>query len=457
MNRIPLRAFFYLISFLIPPLMLGLALTFSSLSELMIRKAPPQGLEVIPAVSPVKDASQRAAILLSNSGTEITDLLGPASILHHAGFETFTVAPERRPSITTGAVNVLPDYAFENAPAASVLVIPAVLDPDNEKLISWVKVRAASSNEVLVLGEGARLAAAAGILKGLKATSHFLALDDLRQTYPDTDWQKGARAVHSGKIITSAGVTASIDATLLLVEALRGEKARAEIQKNLSIPSGMTEIPGGLKPSDYLSLFIEGGFDWNKAQVAVALFSGMEDLALAASLDALPRALNARVFTIDAAKMDFSPVKTSSGITLYPNYSMDNASRPDWILIPSAGENPEHFSETTVIRWAQDQNIRIVDERTLPAGLAVDRSLDLISKGGLQTGSPTHPELSQMVAKLVEYPAKTPEQPTPVSNHFLLFMAGLYRPLLLGILGILVARIFDRRLFGVRAAQPSMQ
>jgi transcriptional regulator GlxA family with amidase domain len=70
---------------------------------------------------------------------------------------------------------------------------------------------------------GAFLLAEAGLLDGIEATTHHWGIDNLKKAAPRCTVVTGRRFVDSGRIITSAGVTAGIDAALHVVERLRGE------------------------------------------------------------------------------------------------------------------------------------------------------------------------------------------------------------------------------------------
>ena len=71
---------------------------------------------------------------------------------------------------------------------------------------------------------GAQLLAAAGLLKDLKATTHWNTYDWLRRIEPSVDILEGARWADNGRIICSSGVSAGIDMTLHVIERLYGEE-----------------------------------------------------------------------------------------------------------------------------------------------------------------------------------------------------------------------------------------
>jgi transcriptional regulator GlxA family with amidase domain len=81
---------------------------------------------------------------------------------------------------------------------------------------------------VLSVCTGALVLAAAGLLDGLEATTWHGAFDRLRAAAPGARVREGVRFVDNGRIVTSAGVSAGIDAALHLVGRLDGpERARA--------------------------------------------------------------------------------------------------------------------------------------------------------------------------------------------------------------------------------------
>ena len=71
---------------------------------------------------------------------------------------------------------------------------------------------------------GAFLLGAAGLLDGIRATTHWSTIDGLRSSQPGTDVRADARVIDEGEIITSAGVSAGIDMALHVVRRLHGEE-----------------------------------------------------------------------------------------------------------------------------------------------------------------------------------------------------------------------------------------
>ena len=72
---------------------------------------------------------------------------------------------------------------------------------------------------------GALLLAQAGLLEGLRATTHHQVFAELAALAPDTEIVKGERFVDNGKIITSGGISAGIDMSLYVIELIWGRDA----------------------------------------------------------------------------------------------------------------------------------------------------------------------------------------------------------------------------------------
>ncbi|MGW6130814.1 GlxA family transcriptional regulator [Cellulomonas sp. NPDC055163] len=105
-------------------------------------------------------------------------------------------------------------------------------DPD---LLGEVRRLAATARRVTSVCSGAFVLAAAGLLDGRRATTHWAWCERLKSTYPTVSVEPDAIYVHDGHIWTSAGVTAGIDLALALVAADHGRQAAATIARRLVV------------------------------------------------------------------------------------------------------------------------------------------------------------------------------------------------------------------------------
>jgi len=126
------------------------------------------------------------------------------------------------------------DYSFANAPKADVVVVPGGLatrqEVDNPAIIEFIRAQDATSELTTSVCTGALLLERAGLLAGLKATTHWLAIDELKAK-PGLEVLENTRWVDNGKVITSSGVSAGIDAALYAVGRLWGEDTARRVQR----------------------------------------------------------------------------------------------------------------------------------------------------------------------------------------------------------------------------------
>ncbi len=142
------------------------------------------------------------------------------------------VAREKGPVRTdNGFLALVADYALDEVTTADVLVVPGgyatvALEKD-EKLLEWIRAIDATSTWTTSVCTGSMLLAAAGLLDGKEATSHWGSVDRLKEygAIPI-----GRRVVEQGKVITAAGVSAGIDMGLTLAARIAGDEFAQAIQ-----------------------------------------------------------------------------------------------------------------------------------------------------------------------------------------------------------------------------------
>jgi putative intracellular protease/amidase len=169
----------------------------------------------------------KVAILLFDF-VEIIDYSGPWEVFGQAGFSVFTVAASDRTIKTVFGQRVVPDYTFENCPAADIVLIPGggvSVAAGNDKVIRWIQSASKDADHVMSVCTGAFLLAKAGLLDGLSATTVNSGIDRLAQAAPKTKVVHDKRFVDNGKVITTAGLSSGIDGAFHLVEKIKGRGA----------------------------------------------------------------------------------------------------------------------------------------------------------------------------------------------------------------------------------------
>lgn len=179
---------------------------------------------------------RRNVALLLFDEVEVLDFAGPFEVFAvtdelagHAVFNVYTVAENIGTIRARNGLKVIPDYSRENCPAPQVLIVPggygtrALLH--KPALLEWVRQRAGRAELVLSVCTGALVLGQAGLLDGLRATTHHECLDLLRTTAPRAEVVATERFVDEGRIVTAAGISAGIDASLHVVSRLIGAEA----------------------------------------------------------------------------------------------------------------------------------------------------------------------------------------------------------------------------------------
>jgi transcriptional regulator GlxA family with amidase domain len=120
----------------------------------------------------------------------------------------------------------------------------------DEQTLDWLNRRVGTSRRIGSVCSGAFVLAAAGVLDGRRATTHWAFCDVLRRFRPAVDLEPDAIFVADPPFYTSAGVTAGIDLCLSLVEADHGPQLALAIARNLVLfmrrPGGQTQYSAGL-------------------------------------------------------------------------------------------------------------------------------------------------------------------------------------------------------------------
>lgn len=143
-----------------------------------------------------------------------------------APFEAFFVAETADLVRARYGFQVKPHYGFDDCPRVDLLLVPGgVVDQprSSARTLDWIKRTAATADLVASVCTGAFLLAQAGLLDGLRATTHWEDVEALRQEFPAVEVIGDQVWVDEGRVVTSAGIAAGIDMCLHLVARLQDE------------------------------------------------------------------------------------------------------------------------------------------------------------------------------------------------------------------------------------------
>jgi transcriptional regulator GlxA family with amidase domain len=166
---------------------------------------------------------------------EVLDFAGPyevftcASRMHGAPlpFRVQLIGQRGATLRARAGLKVVPDAVFSDAGQPHVLLIPGgvvTAELDKPEVLKWIAATAPGCELVASVCTGAFLLAAAGLLDGQPATTHWEDVADLRRMFPQVQVQEERRWIDNGRIVTSAGISAGMDMALHLVERLAGRE-----------------------------------------------------------------------------------------------------------------------------------------------------------------------------------------------------------------------------------------
>ncbi|MCM6773103.1 DJ-1/PfpI family protein [Nocardia sp. CDC159] len=172
------------------------------------------------------------AIVLYDRFTAL-DAVGPYELLSRIPeADTIFVAEQPGPVRTdTGSLALVADRGFDEVRRPDIVVVPGgpgqTEQMTNPRLLDWLRRVDSTSTWTTSVCTGSLLLAAAGLLHGRGATSHWLALDELTElgAQPTSD-----RVVIDGKYVTAAGVSSGIDMGLTLLGRIAGHEHAMAIQ-----------------------------------------------------------------------------------------------------------------------------------------------------------------------------------------------------------------------------------
>jgi transcriptional regulator GlxA family with amidase domain len=144
-----------------------------------------------------------------------------------------------RREVDAGAFTVRTRHGLEGLAGADTVILPGIADvsaPVPARLVSAVRAAAAAGARVASICTGAFLLAATGLLDGRRATTHWLAADELARHYPAVRVDPDVLYVDEGRFLTSAGAAAGLDLCLHMVRLDYGAAVAADAARMSVMP-----------------------------------------------------------------------------------------------------------------------------------------------------------------------------------------------------------------------------
>jgi transcriptional regulator GlxA family with amidase domain len=310
-------------------------------------------------------ATPRRVVLLACDGMNLLDLCGPLQAFATAnradgGAYRIHVASAHGGAIVTGAglpvaTESLAELERQLAadPGIHTLVLPGGSPGDrfvtDAALVQWIRRRAPQAQRVCSVCTGAFYLAEAGLLDGLRVTTHWAWAEQLQRAYPKLQVDPDPIFIRQGRLWTSAGVTAGIDLALALVEQDLGHQKAIAVARQLVMfikrPGGQSQFSAPLASQSAGA----GRFAELHAWIAANLGQDLRVERLAGYVNMSPRSF-ARIYVAETGR---TPARTVELMRLEAaRRALEETSLPLKRIATEAG-------------YGEEQNLRRVFQRQL--------------------------------------------------------------------------------------------
>jgi putative intracellular protease/amidase len=261
---------------------------------------------IVEALKPPKRQRPLVAILGIN---EATDYLMPYGILRRADVaDVMTVATKPGPVALYPALRIQPDasvaaFDAQYPEGADYVIVPAMSRDDDPAALAWIRSQAATGATVIGVCAGAKVVAAAGLLHGKRATTHWYYLREFRKENPTVVYVPNRRLVIDRGVATTTGITASMPMALTLIEAIAGRDRAEAVAHDLGLTRWDARHDSGaftLTRSFALTVLANVLAFWNREELGIELSSGIDEVSLALLADPWSRTYRSRAVTFAA-------------------------------------------------------------------------------------------------------------------------------------------------------------
>ncbi|HMI19164.1 MAG TPA: helix-turn-helix domain-containing protein [Sphingomonas sp.] len=208
-----------------------------------------------PIAKPARRPAMDVAIVMFDDGLSSTAVM-PTEILHsagslwntlhdeptHPGFRVRTVSVDGKPVHSPYGFEITPGASIDTVDRADIIIVPTSgLDVDlklveNSALLPWLRRHHEQGAYIVGVCMGSTYLAAAGLLDGRMATTHWAVADDMVRRYPNVRWHPELFVTEDQRILCSGGVGSAIDISLYLVEKFCGHEVALHTAKALLLP-----------------------------------------------------------------------------------------------------------------------------------------------------------------------------------------------------------------------------
>lgn len=269
------------------------------------------------------------AIVGENSGTELSDFAIPYGVLARSGVaEVVTVATQPGVLRMRPALKVQPDASIAEFDArfpdgADYVIVPAVVKFQDPTLLAWVKAQGVKGGTLVSICDGAAVVAGTGLMDGRRATAHWASARNRRRLFPRVKWIDDIRYAADGQIISTAGISAALPASLALVAAIAGRDRASSLARELGVSDwSATHRTAPFRPRlgvnvrAHLAVAYTNGWFRSTEMIGLPIAEGVDEIALAVTADAYSRTGRSMLHALATSP---AAVRSRSGLMIVPD------------------------------------------------------------------------------------------------------------------------------------------
>lgn len=330
---------------------------------------------VLAALRHPGDGRPIIAVIGINDATETNDYLMTTGILRRADIaDVVMLATGPGPVQLYPVLRVEPDSiiaAFDasHPEGADYVIVPAMSRDDDPAMLAWLRSQSQKGAKIIGVCAGAKVVAAAGLLDGRRATTHWYYLSEMLKRNPTIKYVADRRIVSDDGVTTTTGITAAMPMMLTLIDAIGGRDKADAVARDLGLDHWDARHASAAfkftRPFATTVLLNSLAF-WNREQLGVRIEPGMDEVSLALAADAWSRTYRSSAVTFAAST---SAVVTANGIRILPDQATTD--------------------------WPVDRRVAIAPDQ--PPAKALDQTLEAITA---RYGERT----TNIVAMQLEYP-----------------------------------------------------
>ncbi len=314
---------------------------------------------LLAALKPPKRERPVIAIIGVNEGTEVTDYLMPHGILSRADVaDVLAVATKPGPVKLYPALQVEPqsttsEFDQKFPQGADYVIVPAMHRDDDPLALQWIRDQAAKGATIIGVCVGAKVVAAAGLLDGKRATTHWYYRDELLKQHSTIQYVPNRRIVIDGRVVTTTGISASMPMSLTLIEAIAGRDKAEDVARQLGLTRwDLQHDSAAFKFTRPFAMSVIGNAlaFWKRERVGIELRPGVDEVSLALVADMWSRTYRSRAVTFSASA---GGLGTRSGLQIVP----------DEIGAPSPSEQQLLMIDDTPPARVLDETLRSIADR----------------------------------------------------------------------------------------------